>query len=114
MLPPRIMLTNKKHPRRFLLAALLGIALSWMAGCTPPGPRALLEGRRLIEQGDYAGAVEQLKLATSLMQTNALAWNYLGLACHHANLPNDAFVAYKRALELNHDLVWVHYNLGCL
>jgi tetratricopeptide (TPR) repeat protein len=108
------MLTNKKQRRHFLLAALLGVALSWMTGCTPPGPRALLEGRRLIEQGDYAGAVEQLKLATSLMQTNALAWNYLGLACHHANLPNDAFAAYQRALKLDHDLVWVHYNLGCL
>ena len=42
-----------------------------LAGCTPRGPRALLDGKKLIEQGRYAEAVEKLKLSTSLIGTNA-------------------------------------------
>src|SRR5437667_10527461 len=30
-------------------------------GCTPAGPRALLEGQRLVEQGKYPQAVKKLK-----------------------------------------------------
>ncbi len=113
MITPRIMLTNKKHLPLLLSLSVL-LAAAWLTGCTPPGPRALLEGRRLIEHGDYEPAVEELKLATSLMQTNASAWNYLGLAYHHAGHPNEAYEAYQKSLRLNHDLVWVHYNIGCL
>jgi tetratricopeptide (TPR) repeat protein len=106
--------TTKSMPSPTLIAAIFGLGLLWLTGCGPPGPRALLEGRQLIDQGDYAGAVSQLKLATSLMPTNALAWNYLGLACHHASIPNDAYAAYERALKINPDLVWIHFDLGCL
>src|SRR6185437_14682691 len=48
-------------------------------GCKPPGPRALLDGQNLVERGRYAEAIELLKTATSLLGTNANAWNYLGL-----------------------------------
>jgi len=84
------------------------------AGCSPSGPRALLKGKRLIERGDYADAVTQLKTATSLMATNAQAWNYLGVACQYAGQPGDAATAYQRALALDRDLMEAHYNLGCL
>src|ERR1700757_1903598 len=114
MLPPRRMLTKKKHLGSRLRVVALILAIAWAAGCGPPGPRALLEGKRLIEQGKYAPAVEKLRLATSLLSTNAQAWNYLGLACHRAGQPADAVQAYRTALKLNHDLVVVHYNLGCL
>src|SRR5438046_770878 len=50
-----------------------------LAGCTPAGPRALLEGKRLLERERYPQAVEQLRTATGLMTTNAQAWNYLGI-----------------------------------
>jgi tetratricopeptide (TPR) repeat protein len=86
----------------------------FLAGCGPPGPRALLKGEKLLERGDYSGAVEKLKLATSLMSTNAPAWNYLGVAYQHAGQPADAALAYQRALTLDRDLVESHYNLGCL
>ena len=46
--------------------------------------------------------------------TNAQAWNYLGLACHHAGEAAEAEKAYQRALALDHDLTEAHYNLGCL
>src|SRR6266853_1565423 len=85
-----------------------------LSGCTPPGPRALLEGKRLLEHGKYSQAVEKLKSATTLLPTNAHAWNYLGLACHYAGRVEQAEQAYKRALALNRDLTEAHYNLACL
>src|ERR1035438_4154531 len=114
MLPPTPMLATKNLPRPgaigFLALAIL------IAGCMPSGPRALLKGKKLLERGDYAGAVAQFKNATSLLATNAQAqaWNYLGVACQYAGQPTNAVTAYKRALELDRDLMEVHYNLGCL
>src|ERR1700722_2525043 len=130
MLPPRRMATNKNLfraslkarrgsvfrqalSRRNLMFALL-VAAMWTAGCGPPGPRALLEGKRLLEEGKYPEAVEKLNSATELMAGNAQAWNYLGLACHLAGQPDAAASAYQKALKLDHDLVVAHYNLGCL
>jgi tetratricopeptide (TPR) repeat protein len=108
------MATNKNlFCRRGLMFVLLAAALG-TAGCGPPGPRALLEGKRLIEQGQYAAAVEKLSTATELMATNAQAWNYLGLAYHLGGQPDAAAGAYQKALRLDHDLVVAHYNLGCL
>jgi tetratricopeptide (TPR) repeat protein len=96
---------------RFLL--FLALAL-FIAGCTPSGPRALLKGKKLLERGDYAGAVAQFKTATSLLATNAQAWNYLGVACQYAGQPTNAATAYQCALARDRDLMEAHYNLGCL
>ena len=85
-----------------------------LAGCTPRGARALIDGKRLLDQGQYAQAVEKLQLATSLLATNAQAWNYLGLACHQAGQPTNAAQAYQKALALNPDLTEARFNLGCL
>lgn len=95
----------------FCLCASFAMMLT---GCRPPGPRALLDGQKLIEHGHYADAVGRLKTATSLMSTNADAWNYLGLAYHLTGQPNDAVDAYKKALSLDQNLIEAHYNLGCL
>ena len=103
------MLTNKKRCQKWYYLLLLTAVVAWLAGCTPAGPRALLRGKRLIDQGKYADAVDELKQATSLLPTNAIAWDYLGLAYHHAGQPANAIDAYQRALKLNHDLVVVHY-----
>jgi tetratricopeptide (TPR) repeat protein len=83
-------------------------------GCTPGGPKAFLQGEKLVEKGKYTQAIEKLKLATSLIPTNAQAWNYLGLAYHHAGQFGEAEQTYRRALLINHDLSEAHYNLGCL
>src|SRR5436190_21776831 len=37
------------------------LALMIICGCTPPGPRALLKGERLILEGKYEHAVEPLR-----------------------------------------------------
>jgi len=92
----------------FLALAIL------FAGCRPRGPQALLDGKELLERGRYAEAIERLKTATSLINTNADAWNYLGLAYHHAGQLTNAAQAYQIALSRNHDLTEAHYNLGCL
>jgi len=95
-------------------AALFIILAALLGGCTPPGPRALLTGKRLLEKGRPGEAVEELRRATALLKTNAIAWDYLGLACHYAGLWEEAEGSYQRALQYDRDLTEAHYNLGCL
>jgi tetratricopeptide (TPR) repeat protein len=105
------MLAIKNRIAAAALAPVLGLAL---AGCTPPGPRALLEGQRLLDAGKPREAVERLTVATQLLATNAQAWNYLGLARHQTGDAAGATQAYQQALRLNRDLFEAHFNLGCL
>ena len=110
-------LAGEREQNRLSVSNLsrLILLLAALAGCAPPGPRALLEGKRLVDEGEYPQAVEKLRAATALLRgTNALAWNYLGLACHHAGELAEAEMAYQRALALDHDLSEARYNLGCL
>ncbi|HOX57314.1 MAG TPA: tetratricopeptide repeat protein [Candidatus Paceibacterota bacterium] len=107
--------TRETSVLNFFKLATLAAMLLLLAGCTPSGPRALLEGQRLIAEGDYPRAIEKLKAATVLLGgTNAQAWNDLGLAYHHAGEVAEAQRAYQRALTLNHDLSEARFNLGCL
>ena len=92
----------------FLALALL------LSGCTPAGPRALLKGKKYLDRGDVADAVAQFKKATTLLATNANAWNYYGVALQRAGQPDDAASAYSTALKLDRDLIEAHYNLGSL
>jgi len=112
MLPRTPMLTTKNRVAPGLLSLLILAGL--LAGCRPPGARALLEGRHLLDGGDAANAITQFQLATSLLPTNAAAWNYLGLACHRAGQTTNAIKAYRKALSLAPDLSEARFNLGCL
>jgi tetratricopeptide (TPR) repeat protein len=105
---------EKYEPQPRCSKVLLVAFLALLPGCTPPGPRDLLKGQKLIEQGKYAEAIVKLEAATSVLATNAQAWNYLGLACQYAGRAAEAERAYQRALVLDHDLSEAHYNLGCL
>jgi len=103
--------------RRTLKGIAMGVVVMLVlavTGCKPPGPRALLDGQNLVEHGRYAEAIERLKTATTLLSTNANAWNYLGLAYHQSGQANEAAEAYKKALAYDQNLVEAHYNLGCL
>jgi len=107
------MLSVKNQAGKILIFFFAAVTL--FAGCAPPGPRALLRGRKLLEQGKYSEAVEKLASATVLLGgTNAQAFNYLGLACHLAGQTTEAERAYQKALALNPDLAEVRFNLGCL
>lgn len=94
-------------------SAMLALAL-FFCGCTPPGPRALLKGQRLIGQGKYEQAVPVLQEATRLLPKTAQAYNHLGLALQGTKQFAPALAAYKKALALDHKLAAAHYNLGCL
>jgi len=85
-----------------------------LVGCGPPGPRALLDGERLIKQGRYAEAVGRLQRATELLPKTAQAWNHLGLAHHGNQQPEEAARAYQTALHLDSKLAAARFNLGCL
>src|SRR5262245_22996667 len=112
MVPPATMLATKN---RGGCCAMFCVVLALMvAGCTPAGPRALLDGKRLLDQGRYEQAIEKFRTATSLLHTNAQAWNYLGLACHRAGQSTNAAAAYQKALDLDRDLLEARHNLGCL
>ncbi len=108
----------RRHPHlsfRRLSPFSFIFSLIILSGCTPSGPRALIEGKRLIEQEKYAQAIQKLKNATLLLGgTNALAWDYLGVAYQYAGVDTEAEWAYQRALALDHDLGEVRFNLGCL
>ncbi len=112
MLPPPRM-ADKKNRNWQAIAVFLAL-MGVMTGCKPAGPRALLNGKRFIEEGRYEEAVESLNTATSILKTNAQAWNYLGLAYQYAGKPSNAVPAYEQALRIDHDLTEAHFNLGCL
>ena len=95
--------------------AILFVALATvLAGCTPAGPRALLEGKKHLDRGDFAGAVAELKTAVTLLATNAAAWDYYGVALQGAGQLDNAAAAYQNALKFDRDLVEAHLNLGNL
>jgi len=103
---------NRKAGCLWAAAALLSLVL--FPGCQPPGPRALLQGERLIREEKFAQAVEKLEAATWLLPQNAQAWNYLGLAYHGAGKVDDAIRAYQKSVSLDRNLAAARFNLGML
>ncbi len=114
MLPPALVLTNGNCGVTRMFCLLATAACLWTCGCTPPGPRALLQGKSCLDEGRYADAVPKLEKAVALLPKNALAWNFLGLAYHGNGQPEQAVNAYRTALSLDHKMAVVRYNLGCL
>lgn len=112
MVPRRAMLATKNRAGREVIALL--ITALFLVACGPPGPRALLRGKSLLESGKTAEAIEQFRTATTLMPTNAAAWNYLGVAFHRAGQWTNAAESYSRALRFDRDLLEVRFNLGTL
>ncbi len=110
---PRAVMRNIKYLPGKLAVVALALA-GVLGGCKPAGPQALQQGVRLLEAGEVPAAVEKFRLATSLMNTSAPAWNYLGVACHRNGDLAGAAQSYQQALKLDRDLVETHFNLGCL
>lgn len=107
------MLTTRKRLGRGAAMASAGLAL-WLTACTPPGPRALLDGERLLQKGRPRDAVRRLQTAVEFLPRNAQAWNHLGLAQHASRQPAEALRAYQQAIGLDGKLGVAHFNLGHL
>ena len=86
----------------------------FFTACEPQGPKALLEGERLLQQDRPEEALRLFKLATDKMPREARAWNFLGLAYHATGELAEAGQAYQKALALNHRLSDARFNLGSL
>jgi tetratricopeptide (TPR) repeat protein len=114
MVPPALVLTNRKSRAGHICALGAAWCLFMSSGCGPPGPTALLRGKRALDEGRLPEAVAQLEKAAALLPKNALAWNYLGLAYHAQQQPEQAAKAYRTALALDHKISAIRYNLGCL
>ncbi|MDB4642124.1 hypothetical protein OAG07_01510, partial [Verrucomicrobia bacterium] len=55
---------------------LLAVSLMLvMAGCTPPGADALMNGRERLDKGEIQKAIKAFEKATNFMPESARAWN---------------------------------------
>lgn len=104
---------RKLSPPTFLPRAAWAL-LIFLAGCAPPGPRGLLEGDRLIQEGKYRQAVQTLESVRKEMERDPRFWNCLGMAYQGAGDVRTAVEAYRYALSLDrsNQVFVAHYNLG--
>jgi Flp pilus assembly protein TadD len=103
----------KRCPSPVSLAGLSIPALGLLlAGCSPSGERALIEGDRLFQSGKAAEAIPLLERAALDLPQNAPALNHLGLAYHATGKTNEARRAYLRALEIDRNRIEATYNLA--
>jgi tetratricopeptide (TPR) repeat protein len=117
MLPPPPMPATKNRVEKIVRRAVRAVTLFAAAvfvGCAPGGPRALLDGERLLREGDHGRAIAKLERACRRLPQEARAWNYLGLAYHRAGRLEEAQDAYGRAVVLRPEDGAVRFNLGCL
>ncbi len=106
------MVATKNRVATALISLLIAAVV--ITACSPPGPTALMNGKKLLDAGQTDDAISELKTAVTLMQTNAAAWNYLGVAYHRAGLLTNAVEAYSQALRFNRELLEARFNLGCV
>ena len=94
---------------------LLAVSLMLvMAGCTPPGADALMNGRERLDKGDVQEAIKAFEKATNFMPESARAWNYLGLAYHRDGQFIAARDAYDKSWSKDDNLAQSKFNKGCL
>src|SRR5512145_2059905 len=89
-----------------LLAMLLILALSgaaWSAGGddTEPADPELQQGRALIAQRDWPGAVALLTAYTRSKPDSADGYNLLGYSYRHLQRYDESLAAYTQALKLD-------------
>jgi hypothetical protein len=93
---------------------LLGLLVVRGAGAAPPAgaAEAFLEGNRLYQEGDYAGAVSAYESVLSGGYTAAGLEYNLANAYLKDGSPGKAILHYRRALLLEHDMESARANLA--
>jgi len=91
---------------RYLLTFLLLLTVQ-----SPAEPTLAAANARLQAQ-DPAGAARMLETITAREPANARAWRLLGVAYQRGKRLDEAFAAYRKALDLDPSAPQVLYNLG--
>ena len=96
---------------RMALALFLGLALAAGQALAAGGggggtsakkdSPAYAQAVKLVDAGDYAGAIPLLQKAIAADPTNANAHNYLGFSHRKLGNVDVALIEYRKALELN-------------
>jgi Flp pilus assembly protein TadD len=80
-----------------------GLIASLRAQCNGPRDGALLRfslGNALLEQGDHAAAIEELRRALSFDANYSAAWKLLGKACLAVSDTSGAADAWRQGIEV--------------
>jgi Flp pilus assembly protein TadD len=80
-----------------------GLIASLRAQCNGPRDGALLRfslGNALLEQGDHAAAIEELRRALSFDANYSAAWKLLGKACLAVGDISGAADAWRQGIEV--------------
>jgi len=80
----------------------------------PSADKEIDRGKVLIAQGKNREAYDAFASATRIDPENAFAWTNYGAAAMLLKNPDEAMLAYQRALKLKPNEWLTHYNLGCL
>ena len=78
------------------------------------GNACLARARRLVQNGDYAGAIEEFTMALEAFPDDPVVHFEMGTACVHAGRPESAKAQFEEALRLKDDLVKARVSLGLL
>jgi tetratricopeptide (TPR) repeat protein len=70
-------------------------------------------GKRYVDRGDYANALDAFKRATAADPSSSFAWANLGGAAAMLGRSTESVDAYDRALTIDPENWLAHYNLGC-
>ena len=98
----------------FSYVLTLSLAVGVLTGCTPSGPKALLQGEALLKQNRLSEAIKKIEKAAKHMPNDERAWLFLGMAYHRNGDHQKALLAYERVNAINPGMSILPYNLGCL
>ena len=95
-----------------LSTVLLLMAVFFVTACGPPGPRALVQGRKFLEAGQTDAALKELKIALEYSPYNNRTYNNLGAVYFDLKQYQNAIDSYKKSLVYVPEFETVQKNLA--